>query len=142
MVRPTPTPTPTPLFSSVKTETTAWIKTGIEYYESHANLSTVATAPGSTSDWSLLPLEGNSVTLEVERETVDDKGHGASLWVYLVQPDGVRRGVREVTWPFADGPLLDSELFVGLYVARPTQLPSTERDEAELQVQFTQFVLN
>lgn len=76
----------------------AWVKTGIEFYNHQANLSTVATPSKSTSDWSLLPLTDNqSVTVRVEREV--SKGElSPTLWVYLVKEDGNTVAVREITW--------------------------------------------
>lgn len=117
----------------------AWIKTGIEFYDSRPNLSTVATPPISTSDWSLIPLSSDTVTIKVERERADGGVKGPSLWVYLVEGT-TQTAVREVTWPFSAERLLEN-LHVGVYVARPTKLEG-ENDTEELSAQFTDFVLS
>lgn len=77
----------------------AWLKTGIELYNDRANLSTVATPGSATSDWGLVPLQqgASKVTIRVEREEEDGK-FGPSLWVYMLQEDGEKFAVREVTW--------------------------------------------
>lgn len=77
----------------------AWLKTGIELYNNRANLSTVATPGSATSDWGLVPLQqgASKVTIRVEREEEDGK-FGPSLWVYMIQEDGEKLAVREVTW--------------------------------------------
>jgi uncharacterized protein len=110
----------------------AWIKTGVEFHDNQANLSTVATPATSTSDWSLLPLSSNTVTIEIERER-KESGDGPSLWIYLVE-DGGRKAVREVTWAFSAERLLE-RLLIGVYAARPT----AEGGDEELSVQFTDF---
>jgi len=117
-----------------------WVKTGVEFYEGRANLSTVATHPTGSSDWSLVPLaEGTtSVTVEVERETKDETG-GESLWVYLVKEDGKRTAVREVTWAFT-GPTLElGAISSGVYTARPTK--AAEGEEGVLEVSYSNFRL-
>ncbi|KAF2141923.1 uncharacterized protein K452DRAFT_287114 [Aplosporella prunicola CBS 121167] len=97
-----------------------WLKTGIEYYQSRAFLSTVATQ--TYSDWSVMPPadgESKSVTVEVRRE---GDALGTSLWVYelVLGDDGQvkeRRPLRECTWWFAeeDGWVID----VRAMAARP-----------------------
>ncbi|KLO06846.1 hypothetical protein SCHPADRAFT_909993 [Schizopora paradoxa] len=106
-----------------------WIKTGIEFYNDRANLSTVAAR--DWADWSLLPLSSKSVAIEVEREPIDAaNGKGSSIWVYMV--DGEKKvAVREVTWAFE----IEGDMKVGLYAARPTG----PHDETKLQVQFDNF---
>ncbi|KAG8872042.1 hypothetical protein FRB97_008069 [Tulasnella sp. 331] len=111
----------------------AWVKTGIEFYNGKPNLSTVATPRTSTSDWSLVPLMEDTVQIRVERE-MNGGGLSPSLWVYLLKEDGTKLAVREITW-FFEGVTADSprELLVGAYVARPTpQL----NDDSELEVKF------
>jgi len=104
-----------------------WLKTGIEFYNDQANLSTVAAR--EWADWSLLPLPSNSVTIEIEREA---GGTGPSLWVYLV--DGEKRtAVREVTWAFE----LEGDIDVGVYAARPTEVDG--EDGEQLVVTFDNF---
>lgn len=92
-----------------------WVKTGIEFVNGHANVSTVAA--DRWADWSLLPLAnkgGNSVTVEMVRE--DD----GSLWIYVIE--GVERKlIREVTWVFEDAGRNDRECWVGAYAAKPSK---------------------
>lgn len=110
-----------------------WVKAGIELYEGRANLSTVATHPTSSSDWSLVPLaEGaTSVTIEVERKS-------GSLWVYLVKEDGKRTAVREVTWGFTDTTLALGAISLGVYAARPTKTAGGG-EEGALEVSYSDF---
>ena len=109
------------------------MKTGIELYEGRANLSTVATHPTSSSDWSLVPLaEGvTSVTIEVERKW-------GSLWVYLVKEDGNRTAVREVTWGFTETTLALGAISLGVYTARPTKT-ADGGEEGALEVFYSDF---
>ena len=103
-----------------------WIKTGIEFVNGKANISTVAS--DRWSDWSLCPLSnegGTSVTVEME------KGEDGSLWVYLIE--GVKRvPLREVTWVFEDE---DRECWVGAYAARPAKVSDA------LEVKFAHLVV-
>jgi uncharacterized protein len=85
-----------------------WVKSGIEYENDRPNLSTVATP--KWSDWSLLPLSRQKAALEIE--TPED----GSLWVFLVEEDGTKVALREVTW-WADLSK-SAELWVGPYVAK------------------------
>ncbi|KAG8811222.1 hypothetical protein FRC17_002567, partial [Serendipita sp. 399] len=112
---------------------TAWVKTGVEFYDEKPNLSTVATPSTSSSDWSLITLNSNSVTIEVEREHKPEDG--PSLWVYLVTEHG-RKAVREITWAFTEDKLLE-DLLVGVYVARPTALEGQKDDQEPLEAHFT-----
>jgi len=108
-----------------------WLKTGIEYYNGQANLSTVSAR--EWADWSLLPLESDTVTVEIEREHVDrEAGTGSSLWVYLVEGEK-RTAVREVTWAFEE----EGDVQVGVYAARPTK-SDNETGEA-IRVSFSNF---
>lgn len=97
-----------------------WMKTGIEWYNDRANLSTVTAR--EWADWSLIPLDhwSNTVTVEIEREAIDaEKGAGSSLWVYLVKKTGdkeERVAVRECTWAFET----EGDIEIGVYAARPT----------------------
>lgn len=117
-----------------------WVKTGVEFYEGRANLSTVATYPTGSSDWSLVPLaEGTkSVTIEVGRETQETGEYGGeSLWVYLVE-DGRRTGIREVTWCFTKPTLELGAISLGVYAARPTK--AADGGEAcALEVSYSDF---
>ena len=117
-----------------------WVKTGIEFYEGRANLSTVATHPAGSSDWSLIPLaEGaTSVTIEVERETKHEASGGVSLWAYLVREDGRRTAVREITWAFAEHMLELGAISLGVYTARPTKT-ADRGDEGALEVSYSNF---
>lgn len=85
-----------------------YVKSGIEYENGRPNLSTVATP--KWSDWSLLPLSREEATLEIE--TAAD----GSLWVYIIEEDGIKTALREVTW-WADLST-DAQLWVGPYVAK------------------------
>ncbi|KAL5523966.1 hypothetical protein ACEPAG_8139 [Sanghuangporus baumii] len=101
-----------------------WVKAGIELAGGRPNLSVVTAR--EWADWSLHPLDGDSVTIQIEREP-----KGSSLFVYVVK-DNQREElpVREVTWAFEQ----EGEIEVGVYAARPTKL--NERDEDELIVNF------
>ena len=104
-----------------------WIKTGIEFYQGSAYVSTVVK--DRSADWSLAQTNiknGKEVTLLVERHEKDD-----TLWIYAV--DGENKApLREVTWILSeDG---DSEVWVGVYAARP--MPG-----GDLEVKFEAFEL-
>lgn len=93
-----------------------WVKSGIEYENDQCNLSTVATS--KWSDWSLLPLKSQKkATLELERTS------DGSLWVYLIDSEGNRVALREVTW-WADLPT-DAELWVGVMAAKVSETISS-----------------
>lgn len=104
-----------------------WIKTGIEFVDGKAMISTVVT--DRYADWSLQPLPqagGNSVTVEMERA-------GVSLWVYVIQ--GVeRRPIRKVAWVFEEGNV-KGECWVGAYAAKPSQ------EGGDLEVTFGHLVV-
>jgi regulation of enolase protein 1 (concanavalin A-like superfamily) len=124
-----------------------WIKTGIEFYEGEAYVSTVAC--DRWSDWSLvqngivtLATGEKQVTLEMERKDDDD-----TLWIYVLHQDGdggeeKRIPVREVTWALSEGEKMDGvekmmrEVWVGVYAATPTA-----EDGRTLEVKFTGFEL-
>jgi len=106
-----------------------WIKAGIEYVDGVAKVGTVVT--DRYSDWSLVSLqdpERGEVTVEMEKQ-------GESLWVYMVDGDGKRIAMREVTWVYSGE---HTEVMVGTYAARPTEGGSEPR---ELNVTFEQFIL-
>ncbi|RPB18825.1 hypothetical protein L211DRAFT_843270 [Terfezia boudieri ATCC MYA-4762] len=129
-----------------------WVKSGIEYVFEKPNVGTVAA--DIWADWSLAPVpnvgddyaKGDevSVTIEVEREMVDGNKE-ASLWVYKVNPkSGKRQGVREVTWVFKEDTGAEegkgsTELWVGIYTARPTVPEGVGRENEELEVDFKDF---
>lgn len=117
----------------------AWIRTGIAFYVQHATLSAAATPITSPSDWSLVPLSLNWVTTVVGREQ-EGKGNHPSLGVYPIDYDK-RKAVREITWAFVEE-RLDEELYVGLYVARPTKLLGNENDIETLFIVFRDFKLD
>ena len=50
------------------------------------------------ADWSLVPMEGNEVTVEIEREIKDGKPT-STLWVYMIN-GAQKTPLREVTWVF------------------------------------------
>lgn len=97
--------------------TKKWIKTGIEFVNGRAHVSTVAA--DRWADWSLLPLandEGSSATVEMAKE------EDGSLWIYVIE--GVeRRPIREVTWVFEDAGHkgdVERECWIGAYAAQPS----------------------
>lgn len=103
-----------------------WVKTGIEYVEDAAHISTVAT--DRWSDMSLRPmpsLGGTGATIEM------CKGKDGSLWVYLVE--GVKRSpLRDVTWFFEGDDAEDC--WVGVYAAKPS-------GSGDLEVAFSHLVI-
>ena len=116
------------------------------------HVGTVAT--DVWSDWSLVDVtsepgpEGEiPVTIEIEREVNGDGKKEASLWVYRTdEKTGERKGVREVTWVFEeDTPVgkeegrKGTELWIGIYTARPTVPSGKGREDEELEVQFKDF---
>ncbi|KDQ10114.1 hypothetical protein BOTBODRAFT_36544 [Botryobasidium botryosum FD-172 SS1] len=103
-----------------------WVKTGIEFYEGQCSVSTVA-AKGS-ADWSLAPMQGDTITIEIAREKIDKAaGTGSSLWVYVVHGEK-KYAAREITWAF-DGLDESAILQVGVYVARPKKLSDGDKEE-------------
>ena len=96
---------------------TRWVKLGIERTEAGvAQLSTVAC--DRYADWSLQTLsetEARSVTVELVR-----KLNSSALWAYWVV-NGTRRAVREVTWAFAENNNTNGEVWIGVYVAKPSE---------------------
>jgi regulation of enolase protein 1 (concanavalin A-like superfamily) len=89
-----------------------WIKTGIEFTEGKAFISTVAK--DRWADWSLLPVPsgGNAATIEIARES------SGGLWIYLIE--GVQRTpIREVTWAFEGEETKDC--WIGTYAAKPSE---------------------
>ncbi len=111
-------------------EQTKWLKTGIEFYNNAAQLSTVGC--DAWADWSIYPLSTTQATIEVAREFDDN---GVALWIYeiVLDDDGKvkeRKPVREVTWMFAeqDG----WEVQVGAYAARPAKEEDVDRETLEV----------
>jgi len=107
-----------------------WVKTGIEFLNGEPNVSTVAK--DRWSDWSLRPLLStttNHATIEIESAA------DGSLWVWLLDDNGKRRPLREVTWW---GDLAqDAECWIGCYAAKPA--PHGEKDD--LVVHFDAFTV-
>lgn len=115
--------------SAGKTREKKWIKTGIEVYNGAPHVSTVAC--DRWADWSLWPMEGENVTVEMEREVVAET-LTSTLWVYMV--DGEKRTpVREVTWVF-DGvdEGKEGDCWVGVYAAKPTKDDDDEKRTLEV----------
>lgn len=101
-----------------RTRAKRWIKTGIEVYNGAPHVSAVAC--DRWADWSLWPLEGGKVTMEMEREIVDGKPT-STLWVYVVDGEK-RRPIREVTWVFEGVDEGNGEdCWVGVYAAKPSK---------------------
>ncbi|KAL8701339.1 MAG: hypothetical protein Q9201_004958 [Fulgogasparrea decipioides] len=118
-----------------------WIKTGVEHFESRANISTVAC--DRWADWSLVPLPEESlgkVAVEMTREVRNDE-KTSTLWVHSVDTStGEKRALREVTWVFEDEKMQgDQECEVGVYAAKPN---ADESDPGkELDVTFENLTL-
>ncbi|KAL1953813.1 hypothetical protein VTO42DRAFT_2140 [Malbranchea cinnamomea] len=116
-----------------------WVKTGIEFVNGKPHVSTVAK--DKWADWSLLPVpESNvaaggpdgkdiGVTVEMVRE------QDGSLWIYLIDAEGVKTPIREVTWAFEKEDMVDC--WIGVYAARPNK-NTTEM----LEVKFSQWELD
>ncbi|KAK3400322.1 hypothetical protein B0T20DRAFT_350176 [Sordaria brevicollis] len=106
-----------------------WIKTGIEFYQSQPQLSTVAT--DTWADWSVTPLlsPSNDTPGEDEWTTilVEKSGdeHGKSIWVYRLVLDEEtgqeksRTALREICWVYGLEDLEGWELEVVAMAARP-----------------------
>jgi regulation of enolase protein 1 (concanavalin A-like superfamily) len=89
------------------------------------------------ADWSLVPLsaegeQGGKVTVKIEREQKGDEW-GSDLRISLVNKEGARMPIREVTWAFHDLDE-DGEMTVGVYAAKPTK-----DERSELVVNFEGF---
>ncbi|KZF20542.1 hypothetical protein L228DRAFT_213211 [Xylona heveae TC161] len=100
-----------------------WIKAGIEFTHGRPNVSVVAT--DRWSDWSLSPMpqpNNGDVTIEMIREK------DGSLWIYVIEADGEKRPVREVTWAFDSQD--KAECWVGAFAAKPSN------EAGNLEVQF------
>ncbi|KAH9215244.1 hypothetical protein DL95DRAFT_336785 [Leptodontidium sp. 2 PMI_412] len=110
-------------------ETSKWVKTGVEFVEGRAWVSTVGC--DRWADWSLtsagiVDSEGEgegeeegkkTVTLEMERNRTE-----GTLWIYVVEGDGKRVPLRENTWilsPEGNGGSPDREAWVGIFAATP-----------------------
>ena len=116
-----------------------WVKSGIEFVDGKPCVSTVGAR--DAADWSLLPESGDatSITLEIEREAVNEKeGTGSSLWVYLVKGEE-RIAIREMSWVFKEEADLAGLISVGFYAARPTKLKPD--DNEVLDVSFDDLLI-
>ena len=111
-----------------------WVKTGVEVYEGRPHIGTVACH--TWADWSLVELDGNQVTMEIERE-VEFGEKTSSLWVYVIGKDGKRKPIREITWVFEAllrGGQSEDSLCIGVYAARPKR--DEDDKEGKLEVIF------
>ena len=113
--------------------TRKWIKSGVEFYQNEAYVSTVVA--DRWADWSLVQTgfrDGKEVTLEFERNKAEE-----TLWIYVI--DGEKRvPIREVTWILSEG--VEKECWVGIYAAKPTA--SAAGKERGLVVNFTGWELD
>lgn len=116
-------------------ESRKWIKTGIEYVDGKARVSTVSK--DRAADWSLLPIPESStravqgVTIEMNKREED-----GTLWIYLIGGEGgdeTRVPVREVTWAFEEEEA--TECWVGVYACRPAK----DDGLGELEVTFSRL---
>lgn len=110
-----------------------WIKTGIELYNSHPLISTVAC--DSWADWSVYPINGVTHTEKPADEQIqsgkmsmhiwikrEEDENGMSLWVYALDPATCKEvPLREITWVFGDDGGKGWELDVCALVARPAK---------------------
>lgn len=100
-----------------------WIKSGIEYVDGTPMFSVVSK--DRWADWSLRPVsQPGDTRARLKFETHED----GALWVYLLDKDGSKRPVREITWwgEFQK----DVVIKVGVFCAKPT-------GQEELQVHFS-----
>lgn len=104
-------------------DTTRWVKTGIEFLDGVPLIGTVAK--DRWADWSLRPLLAETMSIDhaatVEMENASD----GSLWIWLVSEAGKKLPLREVTWW---GDLAkETEIWIGVYAAKPA--PHGEKDD-------------
>jgi len=112
-----------------------WVKMGIEFFNNKPHVGIVAS--DRWADWSLLPIEGSSATIEIARKSGTDGKLSSTLWVYLIE-GAERKALREIAWVFenADAKGADvQECWVGLYAAKPTKKEA--RPDEALEVFFT-----
>ncbi|KAK3955754.1 hypothetical protein QBC32DRAFT_204498, partial [Pseudoneurospora amorphoporcata] len=99
-----------------------WIKTGIEFYQSAPQLSTVAT--DNWADWSVTPLTSPTEWTTILVEKSGDE-HGQSIWVYRIVVDEEtgeekeRTALREICWVYGLEKQEEWELEVVAMAARP-----------------------
>ncbi|KAM7195763.1 hypothetical protein V8F20_007333 [Naviculisporaceae sp. PSN 640] len=136
--RPTSPSSSSSSTSSPSSSPPRWIKTGVEYYNGTAMLSTVSCY--KWADWSVSPLhsgfspiERYETTIRIERvDGQEGQEKGASLWVYYIKPGGERKALREICWVYedGDGSSDDWTLEVKAMAARPSKT-ATEPLEVE-----------
>ena len=79
-------------------------------------------------------MEGNEVTVEIEREIKDGKPT-STLWVHMIN-GAQKTPLREVAWVFEKD---EGECWIGVYAAKPSK---DEHDgEGSLEVEFTDLAL-
>lgn len=103
--------------------TSRWVKGGVELLDGKPRVGIVAK--DTWADWSLTPVlakDGKTATIIFESEP------GKPLWIRLIDDNGEKHPLREVTW-WADLDL-DSEILVGVYTAKPSS-------EGELRVNYS-----
>lgn len=102
------------LIMNLKDGSRRWVKTGIEMLEGQPLISVVTK--DRWADWGLRPLlEPESKMARLRIETHDD----GSLWVYVIDEEGKKHPMREVTWW---GELdNDTEVYIGPAAAKPSQ---------------------
>lgn len=109
-----------------------WIKTGLEYYNGVAQLSTVAC--DRFADWSITPLAAvgsttEPISLRIDR---DESEHGVSIWIFYLPPGGAEKvALREICWFYAEE-AGEWDLEVSAFAARPI-----ETTKEELKVEFS-----
>jgi regulation of enolase protein 1 (concanavalin A-like superfamily) len=106
----------------IRLDADRWIKTGIEFVDESMNFSTVVT--NDTSDWSMIPLDGNS---EPKPTRVRLVRKGATVTTAYRQPNGRWQTGRVAGFP------LDSECQAGVMCCSPQR--------AGLEVTFSDFIL-
>lgn len=124
-------------------ETAKWVKTGVEFVEGKAWVSTVAC--DNWADWSLssagiTPSSSDdkikTVTLEMERHEVE-----GTLWIYVLDKGG-RVPLRECTWILSSqghGGGQERKAWVGVYAATP--IVEGRGAEDGLEVEFRDWQL-
>lgn len=124
---------PSPSSEKVKGDASKWIKTGIEFYEGEPALSTVTC--DRFSDWSLSPLTSTTgsnkgkTTIEISSEGEGDE----RKMVISTIAGGTKSPLREIMWAFIEERQGDTEMWVGVYGAKPT----AEKDDAEKGIELT-----
>ncbi|KAH7312818.1 hypothetical protein BKA65DRAFT_147379 [Rhexocercosporidium sp. MPI-PUGE-AT-0058] len=125
-------------------KTSKWVKTGVEFVEGRAWVSTVGCdrwADWSLTDAGIVDVPGDekrkTVTLEMERNRVE-----GTFWIYVIGGDGKRIPLRENTWilsPEGNGGSPDREAWVGVFAATPI-MEGRDKDGA-LSVEFKDWEL-